>query len=60
MPWGIYEVENVVLTFVLVAHLNSVRLDGNAALALEVHVVKGLGLHLAVRDGACGLEQAIC
>ena len=60
MPWGVDEVENVVLTFVLVAHLNGMRLDRDATLALEVHVVEGLGLHLAIGDGACGLEQAIC
>ena len=34
-------------------------LDGDAALALEVHVVERLFLQLAIRDGARGLEQAV-
>jgi hypothetical protein len=35
------------------------RLDGDAALALDVHRVEHLGLHLAVGQAAAALDQAV-
>ena len=43
----------------LVAHLDGVALDGDAALPLQVHVVQGLLLQIPVRDGAGELKQPI-
>ena len=39
--------------------MHRVRLDGNAALALEVHVVEDLVLHLLGSEGFGVLEKAI-
>ena len=36
------------------------RLDGDAALALEIHGVEHLGFHLAGLERAGELEEAIC
>ena len=36
------------------------RLDGDAPLALEIHGVEHLGLHLAGLERAGELEEAIC
>jgi len=35
------------------------RLDGDAALALEIHRIENLGLHLAVRQASTQLDDAI-
>ena len=60
MAGGVDEVEAINLAaFGLVAHGDRVRLDGDAALALEVHRVEVLFGHDAVTDGGGGLEQAV-
>ena len=43
----------------LVHHADGVRLDGDAALAFEVHGVEHLGLHFALSQGAGQLQQAV-
>ncbi len=43
----------------LVHHAHGVRLDGDAALALEIHGVKNLRLHLAPGHRASDFEQSI-
>ena len=57
---GVEEVERV-LDAVLgpVEHGDGVGLDGDAALALEVHRVEELVLGFALRDGAGELQQAV-
>ena len=42
-----------------VREANRLRLDGDAALALEVELVEHLVLHVAQRDGPGRLEQPI-
>ena len=42
-----------------IIHADSARLDGDAALALEVHVVEQLLLHLADGDRLALLEQTV-
>ena len=60
MAWRVDEVELVELAVVGgVHHADGVGLDGNAALALEVHGVEDLRLHLARGEGAGELEQAV-
>ena len=40
MPWGIDQIENVLLAVVrLVDNANRLRLDRNSALSLEIHVI---------------------
>ena len=57
---GVDEVELVGFAVVgLVHHADGVGLDGDAALALEVHGVEDLGLHLARGEGAGELEEPI-
>jgi hypothetical protein len=43
----------------LIHHAHGMGFDGDAALALQVHVVENLGLHLALADGAGEFEQAV-
>ena len=42
-----------------VVHANSLAFDGDAAFALDVHAVKQLGLHVAMRHGAGHLQNAV-
>ena len=57
---GVDEVERVLLAVVGgVLHLYGVTLDCYSALALQLHVVKHLGLHVLGLDGAGVLEQAV-
>ena len=43
----------------VVMQANAFRLDGDAALALQIHGVEHLRGHLALREGAGALEQAV-
>ena len=42
-----------------VVETDGVRLDGDAALALQVHVVENLGLHLALGECAGQFQKAV-
>ena len=42
MSWGVNEVERIVLAVLQVVHLDGVALDGDATLALQIHVVEHL------------------
>ncbi len=54
------EVEDVVLpVFRVVEQRHGVRLDGDAALALQIHVVEDLVFHFAQRHGVGLLEDAV-
>ena len=60
MAGGVDEVELVGDAVVgLVHHADGVGLDGDAALALEVHGVEDLGLHFTLGERAGELEQAV-
>ena len=51
MAGGINEVENVGLAVIgRIVQADGTRLDGDAALALEVHVIKDLLLHITLCD----------
>ena len=57
---GVDEVELVALTIVgHVLHAHGLALDGDAALALDVHRVEQLSLHVAMRHGVRLLENAV-
>ena len=60
MPGRVHEVELVLLSIPrLVHHPHGMRLDGDAALALEVHRVEKLLLRFALLDRAGEFEQPI-
>ena len=60
MPRCVDQVEVVDLAVArLVVQRGGLRLDGDAALALEVHRVEHLRLHLAVGQAAAQLDDAI-
>ena len=60
MAGGIDEVELVGLAVLRgVHHSDGVSLDGDAALAFEVHGIEHLGLHFARGEGSCELQQAV-
>ena len=57
---GVDQVQDVVLAVAgAVRQAHGAGLDGDAALALEVHVVENLVLHLARRDRARPLQQPV-
>ena len=57
---GVDEVELVGLAVGRrIHHADRVRLDGDAALALEIHRIQHLGLHLARRQRAGELQQTV-
>jgi len=55
VPWGINQIEYVVLTIELVVHLDGVALNGDPALALKIHIIEYLLLKILPRDGLCRL-----
>ena len=60
MARGVDEVQNIVLPIVRpVIEPDGARLDGNAALALEVHGIQDLVFHLALVDRVALLEKPI-
>ena len=60
MTRGIDKVERICLAVVrAVDERHSMRLDGDAALALQVHVVEDLVFHVALRDRLGLLQNAV-
>ena len=60
MPRRIDHVELVALAVARrVVEGNALRLDGDPALALELHGVEDLRLHLAIRQAATQLDEAV-
>ena len=60
MPGCIDQVEDVVASVLrVIVQPDSLGLDRNAALFLEVHVIENLGGHLPLCKGACHFEQAV-
>ena len=61
MAGGIDQVQVVDLAILrLVLQRGGLRLDGDAALLLDVHRVEHLGLHVALGQAAATLDQAVC
>ena len=60
MPRGINQVEDVDLAIGRgVFHAGGLELDGDAAFALQLHVVEKLRLHVASRNGARILQEPV-
>ena len=60
VPRRVDQVQDVLLAVLRrVVQADRVRLDGDAALALEIHRVEDLRLHLARLEGAGDLEKAV-
>ena len=59
MSRSVDKVEHILLAVVLVFHLYGVTLDSDAALALEIHVVEHLGLHVLGGYGIGIFQQAV-
>ena len=59
MPRRVNKVELVVLAAKLVVHGDRRRLDGDPALALQIHVVEQLRSRFPLRDGAGELQQPV-
>jgi hypothetical protein len=59
VAWGVDQIENVLLTVQLVVHLDGVALDGDASLALQIHVVEQLSLQFALRHRAGVFQQSV-
>ena len=60
MPRRVHQIEHVTSAVVgPVFEANRLRLDGNAALALQFHAVEHLLAHLARLEPAAGLDQPV-
>lgn len=60
MARRIDQVELIPLAIVgVIGHANGIGLDRNAALALDIHGVEQLRLHVALVDGMGELEDAV-
>jgi len=60
MARRVHEIQHIVLAVLgLVVEADGLGLDGDAALALDVHGIEDLALHLARRKPARRLDQAV-
>ena len=60
MARGVNEIELIhFAVFCLVVKLNGVRLDGDAALTLKLHIIKDLSLHITLCNRACKLQKSV-
>ena len=60
MPWRVDEVQLVgIAVFRFVIEGDAVSLDGNAALALQIHGIQHLGFHLALAQATADLDEAV-
>jgi hypothetical protein len=57
MSRGIYQIEDIFLTFIIIFHLDGVTLDGDASFTLQVHVIKHLSL--SDLDGLRELQHTV-
>ena len=56
---GVDKVQGIDLTLILILHLDSVALDGDAALTLEIHVVEHLVNEFLLADGLGEFKKTI-
>ena len=59
MPRGVDEIECIALTVNNVIHLDSVALDGDAPLALQLHVIEHLRLEVFARNGVGIFQKTV-
>ena len=60
MTRSVHEVQDIVMTvFRLIFQANRLRLDRNAPLFLNIHIVKNLGGHFPVGQAASALDQPV-
>lgn len=59
MPGGVDEVKNIILTFGIEIHLNSVALNGDAPFTLKFHIIQHLFLKIPFRYGMRQFQKAI-
>ena len=60
MTGGVDQVQHI--GFAVVSRVfdpNGVRLNGDPALAFDIHAVQQLGFHITIRDGVCRLDQTV-
>ena len=59
MSRSVNQVQGIFLAVLHVVHLDGVALDGDAALALQVHVVEHLGLHVLASHRVGDFKQSV-
>ena len=60
MAWGVDQVKLVVLAvFGVIAQRHCMRLNGNASLPLQVHIIENLLLHIPLLHRAGQLQQSV-
>ena len=59
MARSVDEIEDILLTFIIVHHLDRVALDGDALFPLQIHGIQHLILHLPLRKGVGVLQQTV-
>ncbi|OAV71736.1 hypothetical protein Barb7_03162 [Bacteroidales bacterium Barb7] len=60
MSRRINQIQRIGFAVFHVIHLYGMALDGNAALALQIHIVQHLRLHVFGINGFGGFKQAVC
>ncbi len=59
MPRSVDKIQHIILAVETIVHLYGVTLDSNAALSLQIHIVKHLGLEILAGHGVGKLEQTV-
>lgn len=61
VPWGVNEIDGIQqpISWVQVVQTHGLELDSNATLALQVHVVQQLRLHIAATNRISGLDEPV-
>ena len=61
MTGSIYEIKYIfIAVFCLIHGADCLRLDRDAALPLQLHVVQHLVLHLTLGEKSCFLDDTVC
>ena len=56
MSRSVNQIKSIFLAILHVIHLDSMALDGDTSLALQVHIIEHLGLHILAGDSIGDLE----
>lgn len=59
MAGSINQIERILFSLIGIIHLDSMALNGNTTLPLQVHIIQQLILHIAISHGAGKLQEAI-
>ena len=59
MAGSVDQIERVLLSFILIVHLDGVTLNGNTTFPLQIHIVQQLVLHVTIGHSSGKLQQPV-